>query len=634
MVDAVPHKVAVTNANDHLAACSSDTITNGGAGVAGTNGCWPASWPTDGRDGGVPDPSTAGPAFIQIGTEGGVLPAPVVIDPTPVGYNYNRRDVVVLNVANKALFLGPAERADVIVDLSQVPAGSTLILYNDSPAPVPGFDSRLDTYTGDPDQTDTGGAPTTLPGYGPNMRTVMQINVSAGSSTPFNMSNLNTAIPALFKATQPAIIVPERTYNTVALGGALPTKNAYSRISDTTITYTPTGSSTPVTQSLGSKAIHELFDVDYGRMNSILGVELPFTNYSIQTTIPLAYVDPPTEVLKDGQVQFWKITHNGVDTHAVHFHLVNVQLINRIGWDGAIRPPDANELGWKETVRMNPLEDAVVAMMPVKMTLPTSNFPIGDSVRLLDPTRAEHATNVSGMPGFTNIDPLTNNGTTVSNEYTNFGWEYVWHCHLLGHEENDMMRPLIFDVNSPLAPKNLTASIVSTGVQLNWATYTQGTTSASNIMVQRAPAGGAFSTLVSGLATSATSYLDTTATAGSFSYRVVAYTGTALSGPSNTATVYRLAAPTNLAAPANLILTTSITLTWSASSPNTGVTGYTIQRSSNGSTGWTTIGTTPSTGLTYRNTGLTTGTTYYYRVYATGAGGATSASATLTVATH
>ena len=25
---------------------------------------------------------------------------------------------------------------------------------------------------------------------------------------------------------------------------------------------------------------------------------------------------------------------------------------------------------------------------------------------------------------------------------TNFGDEYVWHCHILGHEENDMMRSL------------------------------------------------------------------------------------------------------------------------------------------------------------------------------------------------
>ena len=42
--------------------------------------------------------------------------------------------------------------------------------------------------------------------------------------------------------------------------------------------------------------------------------------------------------------------------------MYDVQLINRVGWDGQIRPPDPNELGWKETVRMNPLEDAIVAI--------------------------------------------------------------------------------------------------------------------------------------------------------------------------------------------------------------------------------------------------------------------------------
>jgi len=622
MVDAIPHR-ATTNANDHLAQCSSDTLTNGAAGGSGgTNGCYPASWPTDGRDGGVPDPSTAGPAFIQIGTEAGVLPAPVVIDPTPIGYNYNRRDVVVLNVANKALFVGPAERADVIVDLSQVPAGSTLMLYNDSPAPVPGFDSRLDTYTGDPDQTDIGGAPTTLPGYGPNIRTVMQIHITSGSTTAYNLSDLQTALPVLFAATQPAIIVPEKTYSAAAIGGT-PDKNTYSRIGDTSITFTPIGGSS-TTKPLGSNAIHELFEADYGRMNSILGVELPLTSYSTQTTIPLAYVDPPTEVLKDGEVQLWKVTHNGVDSHAIHFHLVNVQLINRIGWDGAIRPPDPNELGWKETVRMNPLEDAVVAMKPVKMTLPSS-FPIGDSVRLLDPTRAENATNAAGMPGFTNIDPLTNNPTTTYNTSYNFGWEYVWHCHLLGHEESDMMRPLVFDVNSPPTPSNLTGAIVSGGNQLNWQfTNVSGANAATNLKVQRAPLNGAFTDLTgaTALSTSTTTYTDTTAT-GTFSYRVVSYNSTGLSGPSNTVTLLRLAAPTNLTAPPASVAATSLILNWTAPSPNTGVTGYAIQRSADGTTGWTTVGTSIST--SFRSTGLTTKTTYYYRVQATGNGGATSA---------
>ena len=181
------------------------------------------------------------------------------------------------------------------------------------------------------------------------------------------------------------------------------------------------------------KNLQELFD-DYGRMNSTLGAELPFTNINTQTTVVLKYLDPPTETVIFGQPQLWKITHNGVDTHSIHFHLFNVQLINRVGWDGAVRPPDPNEIGWKETVRMNPLEDCIVAVKPVRPVLP---FGIPDSVRLLDPT---------SLPGtttqFSGIDPQTGTPVTVVNQLYNFGWEYVWHCHLLGHEENDMMRPI------------------------------------------------------------------------------------------------------------------------------------------------------------------------------------------------
>ena len=45
------------------------------------------------------------------------------------------------------------------------------------------------------------------------------------------------------------------------------------------------------------KAIQELFTNDYGRMNATLGVELPFTNGNNQTTIPLGYAAPPTEII-------------------------------------------------------------------------------------------------------------------------------------------------------------------------------------------------------------------------------------------------------------------------------------------------------------------------------------------------
>ena len=50
--------------------------------------------------------------------------------------------------------------------------------------------------------------------------------------------------------------------------------------------------------------------------------------------------------------------------------------------------------------------------------------------------------------GFTNLDPYTGNPIVppVTNELFNFGWEYVWHCHILSHEEMDMMRPIVFNV--------------------------------------------------------------------------------------------------------------------------------------------------------------------------------------------
>ena len=163
--------------------------------------------------------------------------------------------------------------------------------------------------------------------------------------------------------------------------------------------------------------------MDYGRMNATLGVELPFTNSNIQTTIPLGYFDPLTENLKSGEPQIWKVTHNGVDTHAIHFHLFDVQLINRVGWDGAISPPEPNETGWKDTVRMNPLEDCIVACRPKAQVVP---FPVQNSVRLLDPTMP------AGVP--LNVrSPVDGTPLTVNNDLTDFGWEYVWHCHILGH---------------------------------------------------------------------------------------------------------------------------------------------------------------------------------------------------------
>ena len=291
MIDASPAEAAV-------AAAAPYNLVDG-AGVS--------LWPTDGRAGGVVDFRTMGPDIVQIGNESGFLPSPVRWKSQATTYNYNRRDIVVLDVQNHPLFLAPAERADVIVDFSGY-AGQTLILYNDMLAPVPAFDVRYDYFTGAPDQTPTGGAPSTTEGYGPNTRTLMQFKVVGTNATPFNFTALDTAFTSTatsngaFAATQHLPIVPQTAYNS-ALNTNYPS-DTFATIQAYELPYTKTENGQAITMPLQPKAIQELFELDYGRMNATLGIELPFTNFNNQTTIPLGYSEPATEVVADGQTQF------------------------------------------------------------------------------------------------------------------------------------------------------------------------------------------------------------------------------------------------------------------------------------------------------------------------------------------
>jgi spore coat protein A len=103
----------------------------------------------------------------------------------------------------------------------------------------------------------------------------------------------------------------------------------------------------------------------------------------------------------------------------MHFHLVNVQVLSRQELDHLTmaaapgsrpndapppRGPNPEELGWKETVKMHPGEVTTVIM---RFALPKD------------------------LPFVVPESPRTG------------GHEYVWHCHILEHEEHDMMRPLI-----------------------------------------------------------------------------------------------------------------------------------------------------------------------------------------------
>src|SRR4051794_5236871 len=462
--------------------------------------------------------SPKGPAWIQIGTEGGFLPTPVVVPAQPTTWITDPTRFDVGNVDLHSLLLAPAERADVIVDFSQF-RGKTLILYNDAPAAFPARVPGYDYYTGDPDMTPAG-APSTLPGYGPNTRTIMQVKVSTAApavafdrpnTTADRMGALMTAFnhktdgSGVFESGSDPIIVGQAPYNAAygskfvesgwcnAPGAPAAAKcDGYARIAEgsqpSDLFKFDTLSGAQLKIPFQPKGMHDEmnsanFD-EWGRMTANLGLEAPGATPLLQNIILYPYVNPATEILDstglpsslhvtpiasaaDG-TQIWKITHNGVDTHPIHFHLYDVQIINRVTWDNIIIPPEPTELGWKDTVRISPLEDTIVAVRPIVPTLP---FAVPDSSRPLNPMMpigAKGDVSKAGLEaGFNNTDATGNPIAAITNEVADLGWEYVFHCHILSHEEMDMMRPVTVHVGS-VAPDAPVLSFVRGSVILSW----------------------------------------------------------------------------------------------------------------------------------------------------------------------
>ncbi len=97
----------------------------------------------------------------------------------------------------------------------------------------------------------------------------------------------------------------------------------------------------------------------------------------------------------------WELINLTEDSHPIHLHRVHFQILDRRPFDtfnyfssNAVRytgpavPPDPGELGWKDTARVDP----------------------GIVTRIIVP-------------------------------FQGYAGRYVWHCHILEHEDNEMMRP-------------------------------------------------------------------------------------------------------------------------------------------------------------------------------------------------
>ncbi len=320
-----------------------------------------------------PSPNTPGPVFIQFGSEGGFLPHPAMLN----------------GPGQPLLTMAPAERGDFIVDFRSVPAGSILILYSDASAPFPGGDPRNDYHPGNPS------TPSAKTGFGPNTRTLLQFRVK----TRLGPADPNITLPNPLTPTDPFLVTQKPGVPIVPSqsGGYANVKLA---------------NGTTVQAFYRYLTLNEAFDT-HGRLIQYMGTNV-VTNLGGAGNFGREYMSTPTEVVQAGSYEVWEILNLTGDTHPWHFHLVNVQVLSRQPFNaagftgtpqytGSAIAPDKNEMGWKETVRMNPGQATRVFM---KFDLPSVPFIVPPS-------------------------PRTG------------GNEYVHHCHILEHEEHDMMRPLV-----------------------------------------------------------------------------------------------------------------------------------------------------------------------------------------------
>jgi FtsP/CotA-like multicopper oxidase with cupredoxin domain len=288
--------------------------------------------------------------FHQIGGDQGFLPAPV---------------------STKRLLLGPAERADVVVDFSSVPAGRRIVLQNIGPdEPFGGGEPGVDFRVADPSSTGL----------------VMAFDVKARVGPEH--ARLPNALPA------EGPLGPSGKTRKLSLNEEM----------SMTEVLCLGGDGNPVEREPGSPCPDGTTEEAFGPAAAKLGtLEAGFG-------VALPWEDAITENPKLGATETWELYNFTADAHPIHVHLVRFKVLNR-----QLLETDAEG----------------VSLQPAKLVRRAITGP--------EPSEAGYKDTVIAYPGQV---------TRIQAKFDIPGL-YVWHCHIVEHEDNEMMRP--YCVGDPAA---------------------------------------------------------------------------------------------------------------------------------------------------------------------------------------
>jgi FtsP/CotA-like multicopper oxidase with cupredoxin domain len=259
------------------------------------------------------------------------------------------------------LVVEPGGRYDIVVDFSQVPAGSRVIMENiGGDAPFGGdYGAALD-----PDdffidrQTDR----------------IMAFDV---------VLPLDTTVPDTFSA------------------------GSFSG---------PSYQNTNSVDKIRKVALFEGMD-EYGRLQPLLGVAEPTVNAAgVSVNGALAWHEPTTENPALGSTEIWEIYNATGDAHPVHLHLVHFEVLSR------------------QEITFDTIEQPIVQ----------HNGAVGLGFRLDDINLGAMVSQPAGYVENAPKDMVTALPGQVTRIKATFDkpGRYVWHCHILSHEDHEMMRVL------------------------------------------------------------------------------------------------------------------------------------------------------------------------------------------------
>ncbi|MBI5696332.1 MAG: multicopper oxidase domain-containing protein [Nitrospirae bacterium] len=343
-------------------------------------------------------------AMYQIETDGGYLDAPVDV--------------------TSGLTLMTGERAGVIIDFRGVAPGTNVLLKNDANTPYPG------------------GTPVAVGTEDRIIQFRVKENGTTTTPTLVNFDPADVPAPAI-RTTNPIVRLPGTPAGPAVVKANIPSRNVWrTRLLTLNEVMGAGGPLEVLVNNTGYMGLSSDTTTYPG------GVRPDFTAHTVR-----GVTDYLSEIPAEGTTEIWEIVNLTADAHPIHLHLVQFQLLSRQDFDvagydtlyqslfpgGAFVPgfgpplnykagnanalggnpdvtpfllntptgPDANELGWKDTVRM----------MPGQVTRIVVRFAPTDKA-------------VGAPDMYYPFNPAAG------------GRAYVWHCHIVDHEDNEMMRHL------------------------------------------------------------------------------------------------------------------------------------------------------------------------------------------------